>query len=301
MPDAATTFVSDDAAATEAQAEAPSLAAWMRRFSTELTPRTARRIDDLASLLPAGKRVFVAAPPGWKPSGSLALCRQLIGDGMRPVPHLPARRFATPAQARRLVRNLGEAGVTEVLAIAGDVDPPLGPMEASLDMLREVDLEANGITRLWVAGHPERHPQASRGEMWRALRAKDEFARAAGLDLGIVTQFTFDGAPVARYLAALYEAGIDRPVRLGVHGVIKPRTLLHFGSELGLRHTLASAWRHAGMVLRLARVTTPETILRTIAEETPPEAAALVDGVHFFPFGAFRRTAAWARNFPETP
>lgn len=281
-------------AAAEGAGPEARAGAWVRAFSIEVTPRGRARLDEVTRALPPGRRVFIAAPPGWSPAATLRTARRLAAAGMRPVPHLAARRIAHPTQLRRLVRALGAAGVEEVLAIAGDRDLPAGPYDSSLQLLQAVDWHAEGITRIWVGGHPERHPKVAKPGLWQALRDKDRWARDTGIELGIVTQFTFDGAPVARYLSGLAEAGFDRPVRIGVHGVIKPRTLLHFGRQLGLRHTARTALRHLSMVLRLLGVTTPEKIVARIAADTPDAAAAHVAGVHFYPFGAVERTAQWA-------
>lgn len=268
--------------------------AWVRQFSIEVTSRSRARLDEMTRAVPPCRRVFIAAPPGWSAPATLRTARCLAAAGMRPVPHLAARRIAHRTQLRRLVRALAAAGVEEVLAIAGDRDPPAGPYACSLELLQAVDWRAAGITRIWVAGHPERHPKAATADLWQALHDKDRWARSAGLELGIVTQFTFDGAPVARYLADLAAAGFECPVRIGVHGVIKPRALLRFGRQLGLRHTARTAVRHLSMVCRLLGVTTPEKIVARIAADAPEAAAARVAGVHFYPFGAVERTARWA-------
>src|SRR5688572_13770943 len=94
-------------------------------YSIETTVREGQRIDRFSDLLPAGTQLYIAHVPGTDLSDTVALASRLRNEGLRPVPHIVARRIERESILDDfLARLTGEAGVEQVLVVAGDVATP---------------------------------------------------------------------------------------------------------------------------------------------------------------------------------
>src|SRR5882762_2866722 len=158
--------------------------------SLELSSRDPAEIDACADLLEPGTAVYISMPPGQTYHWTLALATRLKRAGLRPVPHVAARRIASrDALDEYLARAAGEAGVDSALVIAGDSERASGPFASSLALLETGLFQRHGIAHVGVAGYPEGHPKIAETVLVTALAAKKLLARRAGLDLQVVTQF----------------------------------------------------------------------------------------------------------------
>jgi methylenetetrahydrofolate reductase (NADPH) len=144
-----------------------------------------------------------------------------------------------------------------------------------------------------VAGHPEGSPDVEPGDLVQAIVDKNTFAIESGLDMEIVTQFSFAPEPVIIWEGALREAGNRLPIRVGLPGAASAPTLLRFGLRCGIGPSVAVMRKRAGSVMKLAsaRPHYPEATVIGVADAGTD---TLFRAFHFFPFGAFVRTAAWA-------
>ena len=129
-----------------------------------------------------------------------------------PVPHVTARSVASLTQLGDFLELLaGEAGVTRALVIAGDLEQPAGPYPSSLDLLQTGLFQRHGIRRIGLACYPEAHRRIAAEALERALLAKLELVRAAGLEAWLVTQFCFEAAPILQRVRQLRALGIAAP------------------------------------------------------------------------------------------
>src|SRR5262245_37889574 len=95
---------------TAVQSSGP--AALMEDFSMEVTLPGASELDALRALLPATTRIFVSAPPNHTAARLAQASVDVRRSGFEPVPHVPARSFASEAQLDDFVGRLtNEAGV----------------------------------------------------------------------------------------------------------------------------------------------------------------------------------------------
>jgi len=184
--------------------------------SVEVTPKQAATAEALKGLLPAGTCVYLTDIGTDSEAVMIEAAVRLRDLGLEPVPHIAARRLKSRAEIETRLKRLGdEAGVTDVLVIAGGPERPSGPYGSTMALLETGLLDASGITRIGVAGHPEGSPDISPEAIDEALRLKIAFANRTGAEMRIVTQFGFDPARAARWMEQLAEAGIDLPVHLG--------------------------------------------------------------------------------------
>lgn len=272
--------------------------ALVQRFSIEVTAREIDRLPPLRTLLPEGTSVYVTflAGPGYE--GTVVTAKRLVGEGMRPVPHLAARATTSAQELDGVLRSLAEVGVDDVLVVAGSFADVAGPYPATIDLLRSGLLERHGIRRVAVAGHPEGSPDVPPDQLEQAIRAKHDWGRATGIDLRLVTQFLFAGEPVVAWERTVRAAGHRLPLHVGLPGVASAATLLRFGLSCGVGASLKVVRKQAGNVLKLASAKPhyPDATMVAVARALAADPDSTFSAYHFFPFGGFERTVAWART-----
>ncbi len=262
--------------------------------SLELSSRDPAEIDACADLLEPGTAVYISMPPGQTYHGIVALATRLKRAGLRPVPHVAARRIASrDALDEYLARAAGEAGVDSALVIAGDSDRTGGQFESSLRLLETGLFQRHGIAHVGVAGYPEGHPKIAETALATALAAKKVLARRASLDLQVVTQFCFESAPVLAWAAKMKGHGL--PVRVGLSGPASLPRLLRFAMLCGIGNSVRTLKAQPRAITRLVVEAGPEAVVRDIARP----GGAPIAGVHFFCFGGLVRTARWLRAVRE--
>jgi len=262
--------------------------------SIEATPRQINENEQLDSLFPARTRVYLTDVGTTPVAGFAAAARRLTEAGYTPVPHIPARRIAGEADLRdRLSRLTGEAGVSDVLVIAGSVDQPEGEYLSTMDILRTGILAEFGITTIGVAGHPEGSPDITPDAVAKAIAEKNAFAAANGIDMRIVTQFGFDAQRFIDWAHALKAQGNTLPIHIGVSGPAKITTLLKYAALCGVGPSLDFLKKRASSVLALASGFSPEGVVAPIEAHVAADRAGPIGQIHVFPFGGLRKTADW--------
>ena len=269
-----------------------AIGAFMHGYSIEATRPNADDIAALGGVVPADTAVYVSAVPAQHADEAIEHAARLRRGGFEPVPHLAVRTFQSANEIDRLLARLAaEAGVRQVLVIAGDRDPPAGSLRGTLDVIDSGLLQRHGIRDVGIAGYPEGHPRIPGHELDRALADKIAAAEATGLRLHIVTQFCFDANAIIGWVRRLRDFGYDTPVRIGLAGPTSLPTLMRYASRCGVAASLQGLARHAGMMRHLFAMSAPDAIIRALAAEH----TRLGDvRVHFFSFGGLLRTARWA-------
>ncbi len=271
-------------------------AALMRGFSLEVSARDTKAIAAAGEALPAGTEVYVNWIAGDSHHRNVAAAARLRSAGLTPVPHIGARHLAGFTQlADFLARLAGEAGVSRVLAIGGDLDRPAGPYASSLEMLRTGLFARHGIARIGLAGYPEGNPRIAPQALAAALDAKLALAREQGLAAEIVTQFCFEAAPILGWLRGARARGIAAPVRVGLAGPASVTTLMKYALRCGVGNSVRALTLRGPAIARLLNESAPDAVLRDLAGALAGDPALGIAGIHLFSFGGLTRTAAWAR------
>lgn len=266
----------------------------VRGFSVETTPGSAAKVDDFGALLPAGTTVNVTQLPGSDLSDTIAVCRRLRAEGMEPVPHIAARSIESEAALANYLAGLTEeAGVTEVLVIGGGVDSPVGTYTETMDVLRSGRLEAAGIRKVGVAGHPEGSPDISADGLATALKAKNEWAAKTGIETYIETQFCFDAGAILKWEKSIRDAGNTLPIHIGVPGLASLKTLLKFAQVSGIGPSMRVLTRQTRNIARLLTVQAPDKLLVGLADGLQADPDCLIRHLHFYPFGGLAKTVSW--------
>jgi methylenetetrahydrofolate reductase (NADPH) len=271
------------------------LASLLKAATLEVYSRNAPA--QLSGGLAPGSDVYVSYLPGDDAAKRVEIAAELRKAGYNPVLHVPARQMLDHATLDDYVaRAAGEAGATRFLLIAGDSTRPRGPFANSLAVLQSGALQKRGVRFVDVAGHPEGNAGLDASELTAILVAKRDAARAAGLEMGVVTQFCFDPRPIADWLAAARAAKLGCPIRIGLAGPANPATLMKFAMRCGIGNSIMALQKHVGTLGRLLRDTGPDGVARGLAEALDGPDGADVTNFHFFPFGGLTKTLGWIKT-----
>ena len=269
-------------------------------WSIEVTPTGATKIDSFAYCLAPGTTVNVTFLPGSDPMDTVAVAQRLHNDGMKPVPHLAARSLKDADQLDALLSAFTkQAGVTEVLVIGGGVDNPVGQFTSSIEVLNTGLIQKYGINDIGVAGHPEGSPDISDDEIFEALALKNELAKRDGLNLYIETQFCFEADIVLAWEKSIRAAGNNLPIRVGIPGPATIKTLFRFAQVSGIGPSMRFIAKQAKNVAKLMTVQSPHILLDDLAEGMAADQDCMIKHFHFYPFGGFAKTAAYAQAIAD--
>jgi len=266
-----------------------------QQFSIEIMPRDARRIDDFRNHLPPGTMVYVAWPPKAEREDMIYAAAKLHSEGMTPVSHIVARRLESEEMLWGLIRELSErAEITRLLLLGGDPDTPAGPYPDAKAILQSGVLEAFQITAVDIAGFPEGHPVMTGDLPSEVLQEKIAAARLVGIEIRVVSQFVLDPKAVTDWHAQTYNRIADAaPLRIGIPGIVSTKRLLQVAQACGLSGSF-SILRKGGLRLAQTAMSNGATgeLVSGLAELVNTQDD--VSGFHFYTFGNFEKTAAWA-------
>ena len=254
-------------------------------------PEDARRI---AELLPAGTPVYVNHLPRRELAHTLPALVALSELGLDPVPHMAARRIGSRGEAVAFLEQaVRRAQVCKVLLIGGDVDAPLGPYGDAAALLRDGLFAGSGIEQVALAGYPEGHPRVATATLAAALTEKLDLAKAQGLGVHVVTQFSFAPNRIVEYCAGLARSAPDVAVYVGLPGPSSPRTLLRYAQRCGVSASLRALQAQGMGAVRLFTHVDPTDQLTVLARHCRAGSASNVVGVHLYSFGGVATTAHW--------
>ena len=183
----------------------------------------------------------------------------------------------TRAEISDIISTYVEAGVENVLALAGD--PPKDPKDArpsdyayALDLIEHVK-EISGMS-IGVAAHPEVHPRStSRADDRRHLATK-----LAAADFA-VCQFFFEAEHWVRLVSELADLGVEKPV---IPGIMPVTNLKQVERMSELSGAAFPGWLRE----RLEAVESPEDVRRVGVEAATQLSADLLaagaPGLHFY-------------------
>ncbi|HZD53452.1 MAG TPA: hypothetical protein VE175_10405 [Woeseiaceae bacterium] len=263
------------------------------RASIEMTPASLADAAICARLLGPGTAVYVPFLPRAQFRDTIAACRHLRREGLYPVPHLAARAVRSRRQLEDWLSRLADAGVDSLFLIAGDTARPRGPFSDTLRLLETGLLQRLGFKRLGIAGYPEGHQHIDQAALRHALALKTAYARETGTDMWLVSQFVLEAEPVAAWLRALRDDGITLPVRIGIPGPARLRTLLRYALRCGVGASAKAMVQRPAMARKLAMRWTPDTLLLDLARGHLADPLTPMAGMHVFPFGGLRQSAEW--------
>jgi methylenetetrahydrofolate reductase (NADPH) len=112
----------------------------------------------------------------------------------------------------------------------------------------------------------------------------------------VVTQFTFSADPVIAWEASHGGDLGQLPYTVGLPGLATAKTLLKYAMDCGVGASLQAFSKRAASLTRLLTVSAPDDTIVSLARHRDRNPKSPLTGVHFFPFGGFKRTAEWANK-----
>ncbi|WP_137134179.1 methylenetetrahydrofolate reductase [Rhizobium sp. FKY42] len=240
--------------------------------------------------LAAESRVYIPDLGSETLATRVAAARHIRALGLRAVPHLAARRLPSTGGLTAFLDSFTqEAGVRDLLLIAGSPATATGPFGSSMQVLATGALQTAGITNVGVAGHPEGSPDFDTQTAERVLLEKLDYLAGHGLTARIVTQFGFDPVAYIDWAHRLRARGILAPVHVGLAGPAKLTTLIKYGVACGVGNSLQFLKTRTSNLRMLASGFDPGDIVDAIQSANLPAIA----GLHFYPFGGTSQTLDW--------
>lgn len=269
--------------------------AFMEGCSYEATRPKSGELDGLAKILPAGALLFLTAIPG-RPTAELeASARSARQHGLRPIPHLSARHFASYADIDAHLANLciGD-GSDQIMLIGGDRASPAGEVPDALSVIESGLFEKHKVARVYLPGFPDGHPFVDEDQVETSLVTKLAALQQRGIESEIVSQFSFEVRPVLAWLGRLRRRGVHTPVRVGLAGPTSLLRWLGYARRCGVKASAEALAVRSGLVRHAFKPMTPDVIIRTLAQAT---ARGEIENVraHLFSFAGIEETALWAQ------
>jgi methylenetetrahydrofolate reductase (NADPH) len=271
-----------------------TVADFVRQASTEICPHDEELLESLQSELPAGTTLYVAHTPRAQLQDVVRVAVKAQSLGFRASPHIVARRIPGAAALKAALDTLRDAGVRQMLLVAGDLQRPVGEFTSTLQILETGLLENSGMEQVGIAGHPDGHPAVGSDALFDALRCKQDFAARSGIAFHIVTQFGFDPEAICAWDERMTGQGIRLPVHVGIPGPTPLAKLVKFALQCGVGASLSSLVKNVGSMTNLARLATaPDEMLLGLIRGRA-NGSRLVQP-HFYAFGGTMATARWLR------
>jgi methylenetetrahydrofolate reductase (NADPH) len=268
--------------------------ALLGNFSLEITAKHAQELRDAA--IPSGTRAniaFLGSEDARQRVEAARLTREL---GLRPVPHVSARRLRSRDELAEFLAALAEVGASdEIFVVAGDPAEPEGPFDDALSVIRSGALADHGVRRVGVAGYPGGHPKIDDEVLWKVIREKWTALREQNLECSVISQFGFDTAPVVDWIGKLRSRGVTCPVRVGVPGPAGAGRLLRYARQLGVQSSASVVQKYGFSLAGLLRTAGPGRFIEGLAQELDTDRHGMV-ALHFYTFGGVRATAEWIKN-----
>jgi methylenetetrahydrofolate reductase (NADPH) len=283
--------------AKDGLSRAAATAAFLRGLSVEITPRQVDKLALLKEKLPPGSQVFIALIDAGDRDAQIAAAQAVRDAGFAPVPHVPARFIVDEADLKSRIKALAGAGASAMLVLGGGAPEPLGKYDAAIQLLATGVFEANGVKRIGIAGHPEGNPDITkaRGEaaLLAALKDKQAYLAAHGLQGFIATQFLFEAGPVAEWAQSLRRDGITLPVHVGIPGPATIKTLVKYAAMCGVGNSARFIRKQALNITKLLTVNTPDDFVADLAQLHFARPDLGIAAPHLYPFGGFDKLFGW--------
>ena len=266
-------------------------------YSIEVTPKGAKKIERFSDYLKPFTPVYVTALPGSNFFDTLDTCKRLAQENMTPVPHFTARGFKNHTDLEKAIGIASEeAGVKQVLALAGANKHPSGKFSDTISMLQTGLFDKYGIHSIGIAGHPEGSPDIDGANLKTHKQQKIQFSEMTDIDMFMVTQFVFESQPIINWIERLREEGNLLPVRVGIPGIASLKSLIQHANACGVGASKIMLLKQAKNLHKLLSLQEPNKLIRELADYSATKPESNIAGCHLYPLGGFVATSKWQSN-----
>lgn len=268
-------------------------------FSVEISGKDLQSLAEARTMIPPGTRVNITFIGNEDMELRIEAARAAKDMGLEPVPHIAARRLGSRAELKEFLTRLDAVGATEkIFVVGGDPATPAGPYASAADIITTGILADYGVREVSIAGYPDGHPDIPRADLWNQLEYKTAAVREQGLQAVILTQFTFDVAPVMTWINEVRDRGIDADIRVGTPGPAGIRRLIGYARRFGVGTNASIVRKYGFSLTNLLGTAGPDRFIDDLSEMLIAKPAGTVK-LHFYTFGGLRATAEWAASSIE--
>jgi methylenetetrahydrofolate reductase (NADPH) len=236
----------------------------------------------------------VAHVPGTPIDSVVALALRFKQAGLRPVPHIIARKLSSQAELEQALGQLRAGGIDQALCIAGDIAVDDNAFDSSLAVLQTGLFGKYGFSEIGIAAHPEGSKAIGESRVAEALAGKVEFAKTAPFKVRFVTQFGFDAQAFIDWERETSARGIDLPMHVGVAGPASFKQLAKFAVVCGVGASARMLANRTGAMADLLRTKAPDDMILAFARHRAAYPGSRIYCPHFFAFGGVAKSARWA-------
>lgn len=266
---------------------------FLDNYSIEATPHTIVEIDSYPEYLSPGTTIYVAHPPNTSLDDVVQMATRLRELGYKPVPHLIVRKLRSHAELDSALAQMHDIGIDQILVVAGDLTRPLGPFGNTMELLQTGLLLQHGFKTVGIAGHPEGNRAIGQTMLHRALVEKAQFAADTGLQMYIVTQFSFNAQAVIDWETQLFTMGIELPIHVGMAGPTSLKQLLRYAMRCGINASMRMLVGKASAMSENIKLTPVDEMVPEFARHRLSHPDCRMMRAHFYAFGGAERTARW--------
>ena len=285
---------------TQSYTTIENITSLMSGFTVEITPKGAEKIEDFRHHLATGTKVYVTALPDTDFADTVKTCVKLAEQGMQAIPHITARSIDSKGELEsRIKRITEEAGVTQVLDIAGADKIASGPFEDSASMLETGFFDKYGIKSIGIAGHPEGSPDIAHPMLREYGRRKIDYAQVTDIQLYLVTQFVFQAEPIINWLERIRSENNQLPLVIGIPGIASLKSLIGHAKACGIGPSMTVLTKQAKNIHKLLTLQEPNELIRQLADYSATHPQSNIAGLHIFPLGGLLPSAKWAYKVAE--
>jgi len=270
-----------------------------RAASTEISTMDEKVVPELVGVLPKGITIYVAHTPKASLDDVVRVAIQVQQLGFRASPHIVARRLESERALRTALGQLTQAGVEQVLLVAGD--PPNPPAyKSTLEVIATGAIEQSGIKVASVAGHPEGHKHVGDDELIAAAKYKQAWGERTGVKVQMATQFSFDADINCRWARSLEQQGITMPISIGVAGPTPITKLIKYAVACGVGASLNKVMGNLTAMANLARMAVgADQMMCAMLRGCDQHGVTRIVRPHIFAFGGVVSTAKWLRQVQD--
>lgn len=269
-------------------------------YSLEVTPKFAESIANFTAYFAKETAAYVTFLPNSDFLSTIRATVLLQQNGLRTVPHIAARSLHSEVELEQGLAQLYDAGVRDLLLIAGSIDQPRGPWASTLALLASGIVQNYQWHSIGFAAHPEGHPHIGADELLYTLQQKQAFADSISAQCYLLTQFCFTAKPIVHWHRMLQTQGIRLPIHLGVPGVTTIGNLFRYAQLCGIGNSVRFLRYSQHGLHQFLELSTPELLLSNIVRARAQGELSLLKCLHFYPLGGFEATVRWIHQFQQS-
>ena len=258
----------------------------MKKFSVEILPKQMSKVNELSRNY--FDDIYITHIPGSSINELIQTSELILEKGFNPVPHIPARSFASLEDAFNLLSSLKKIGVNTLLTIAGSTKEVAGPFESTIDMYQSGVFNTLNFNEIRIAGHPEGNPDDANST--NSLVNKLKWLEMLRVKISIVTQFCLSYQITNQWIEdtnkLISNNKYNAELCIGIAGPAKITTLIKYAKVCGVsasKNFLISQGLDIAKIFKLD----PNLIINKLKGH---------DKLHFFPFGGINELSEWIKD-----